>query len=88
MAPQDEKFVKYWKKRSEGGKASFVLTTILFAIVIGVLAKVAFLLFPNHEPLKAASIIVRILVMSVAGFLFGVWQWNSNEKRYQELKKK
>lgn len=85
MNPQDEKFIKYWKKRSEAGRVSYLLTTTLFAIAIGVLAKFAFLLFPDHEPLTLQSIVTRILAMSVGGFFFALWQWNSNEKRYQEL---
>jgi hypothetical protein len=85
MSNQEEKFVRYWKKRSEGGKNRYVLFTVVFAIVIGVLSKLAFLFFPDHESLTLVSVLFRILVMCIVGFFFGRWQWSNNEKRYQEL---
>ena len=85
MNSKDEKFIRFWKKRSEGGKVRFSVTSVLFAVVIAVVTEYGYRLFPNTPAVTIKSLLTRVVIYSVMGFLMGRWYWGSNEKRYQEL---
>jgi uncharacterized membrane protein YraQ (UPF0718 family) len=88
MSNTDEKFITYWKKYSLMGKLKYSLFAVLFGILSAIIMELAFsYLWQSNDSITLKSLSQRILILSILAFFYGRFQWNVNEKRFQELSK-
>ncbi|MEO8794907.1 MAG: hypothetical protein ABI390_05535 [Daejeonella sp.] len=97
MSPSEEKFVKYWRiaRKKWSWKDNFLAAVKNFAIpfvilvhltnffVIGDIAY-AFISFKH----LIAFIINITVVSAISGFAYGLYDWNTNERKYWKIIRK
>jgi predicted permease len=92
MNPTDEKFIAYWSEKRKLGKNKFALRhgVLYFALPAFICSELVKNLFQldNYE-ISFARFAIGIIVWSLLGFyLFRLFQWRTQENRFNELQKK
>ena len=92
MNPTDEKFIAYWSEKRKLGKNKFA-----FLYGVGYFALPAFICselvkslfhFGNYE-ISISRFVIGVTVWSLLGFyLFRLFQWRTQENRFNQLQKK
>jgi predicted permease len=88
----DEKFIAYWSEKRKLGKNKYGLLhgVVYFAMPAFVCSELIKNLFQigNYE-LSIARFVIGFIVWSLLGFyLFRLFQWRTQENRFNQLQKK
>jgi predicted permease len=92
MNPTDEKFITYWSERRKLGKNKYALLhgVVYFALPAFVCSELVknLLRIGNYE-ISIPRFVIGVTVWSLLGFyLFRLFQWRTQENRFNQLRKK
>lgn len=90
MENRDQKFINYWTEKRKKGKWNYALThgVFLFALPAFIVSElIRSFLFSEYQ-FSITRVMIGLLSWTLGGFfLFGLYQWKGQEKRFQSLTK-
>jgi hypothetical protein len=90
MIVEDEKFIRFWEPNSQKGRQAYAIAgALLFSMLFGIFKELAYwLVFDRSDyTFKVEASLLNILFIFIIMYFYKRWEWNKNEKRYQELNK-
>ncbi len=91
MATDDPKeiFVQEWESRRAQGRPSFLRGRVITFLILGVIILlIDWIREGSAFAFGVNEALLSLIGMGAAGWLYGMWVWNRNEKRYEKWKQK
>ena len=87
----NDKFIKFWEPNSQKGKHVYALTgAIIFSVLFSIFKEIFYwLIFERDQyTFRPGAVVINLITIFTIMYFYKRWEWNKNEKRYQELKQK
>jgi hypothetical protein len=84
--PEDLRWVTRWGATRAAGPARYILRTGILGYGLAMFLVTTF--FLPHSPLTAPYVLLRVLIWTAAGTVFGLSMWTFMEWRYSRVAKR
>lgn len=86
MSETDQKFLQNWGEERTKGKVRFIgIATIMLFVGINILNLIANYFYMDRANFVDLLEMRKVPIYIIISILFGLFKWNRNENRYQEL---